>query len=129
MTNKKDIRKNFRDSVFKRDNYTCRICGNGPYKALAEEQFDAHHIIDRSEMPNGGYVKENGITVCKIPRGMAWNEEKQTYDFDNLSCHEKCEQFHISEGNKWVKNMHPNNLYAIIGSSKELAIKESEKLR
>ena len=29
--NKKEIRKNFKDSVFKRDNWTCKVCGEGPY--------------------------------------------------------------------------------------------------
>lgn len=54
MGKKKDIRKNFRDDVYKRDNYTCRNCTTyyGPDKA--EEFLDAHHITDRSEMPNGG---------------------------------------------------------------------------
>jgi HNH endonuclease len=26
--------------------------------------MDAHHITNRNEMPNGGYVLENGITLC-----------------------------------------------------------------
>ena len=75
--NKKEIRKNFKDSVFKRDNWTCKVCGEGPYENI--DFFDAHHITDRSEMPNGGYVKENGITVCK-------NQKISTYGFQE-SCH------------------------------------------
>lgn len=58
MSNKKkQIRQQFRDAVFKRDGYKCRVCGNSG-------QLDAHHIIDRTEMPSGGYVKENGICLC-----------------------------------------------------------------
>lgn len=104
---KKDVRKKFRDEVFTRDKYTCKVCG----EVASDEAFlDAHHITDRNEMPNGGYVKENGITVCK--------EE----------CHAMVEEFHISEGESWEEGLHPDDLYKMIGSSKELAIEKSEKL-
>jgi hypothetical protein len=44
------------------------------------------------------------------------------------SCHMKAEKFHISEGAEWEPGMHPEDLYKLIGSSKELAIKKSEKI-
>jgi 5-methylcytosine-specific restriction endonuclease McrA len=50
---KKIIRSIFRTSVFKRDNYTCKVCNT----KCPEEELDAHHIMDRSLMPKGGYVK------------------------------------------------------------------------
>lgn len=121
MSNKKDIRKKFKEDVFKRDKYTCRICGNGPHKTNCDEVFDAHHITDRGEMPKGGYVKENGITLCKYNFGVAFTTEKD-------SCHMKAEKFHISEGKEWEDGMHPDDLYKLIGSSKDEAIKASEKL-
>lgn len=105
---KKNIRQKFRDDVFKRDKNTCKVCGT---KAEDINTLDSHHITDRSEMPNGGYVKENGITVCKV------------------DCHFKVEMFHIYEGQQWEPNLHPNDLYNLIGSSKELAIKKSEELK
>lgn len=104
---KKDIRKNFREAVFTRDKKTCLVCG---FKYDDVSSLDAHHITDRDEMPNGGYVKENGISVCKV------------------DCHFKVEWFHITEGSEWEPNLHPDDLYKLIGSSKELAIKKSEKL-
>lgn len=104
---KKNIRHEFRTQVFKRDKNTCKVCNK---KYDSTEHLDAHHITDRSEMPNGGYVKENGITVCKI------------------DCHFKVEMFHIYEGEQWEPNLHPDDLYKLIGSSKELAIKKSEEL-
>ena len=107
MGNKKQIRENFRNSVFKRDKNTCQVCGK---KHSNTEGLDAHHIKDRSEMPNGGYVKENGITVCKE------------------NCHFKVEQFHINEGESWVEGLHPDDLYKKINSSKELAIQKSNEL-
>lgn len=111
--NKKDIRKIFKYEVFERDNYTCRVCGIGPIKSNPEDIFDAHHITDRSEMPNGGYVKENGITVCK-----------QEYSY-KISCHLRCEKFHISGNKEWEDGLHPDDLYKLISSSYELAITKS----
>lgn len=119
--NKKDIRRKFRDDVFARDNYKCRLCGEDFSNQDHPELFlDAHHITDRSEMPNGGYVKENGISLCK-----------ENFDEEGLlteSCHMKAERFHISGGKEWYLNAHPFNLYKLIGSSKELAIEKSNKL-
>ena len=54
---KKRIRELFRCAVFERDDHQCRICGR-------PDHLDAHHITDRNYMPNGGYVVENGITLC-----------------------------------------------------------------
>ena len=100
--NKKEIRKEFRDSVFSRDNYKCIFC-------LKTDSLDVHHITDRHKMPNGGYVKENGITVC----------EKH---------HLECEQYHITNGVSWIEGKHPDDLYKIIDSSKEIAIQKSNEL-
>lgn len=107
MGSKKNIREKFRNDVFKRDKNTCQLC-----KKHSDDIsiFDAHHITDRSEMPNGGYVKENGITVCK----------------DN--CHMKCEKYHISGGKEWEENLHPNDLYNIIGSTYKIAYEKSLEL-
>lgn len=118
MSSKIKIRRNFRDSTFDRDGYCCKICGNGPVYESPESVFDAHHITDRKEMPNGGYAKENGITLCKYDNDAS----------EENSCHMKAERFHISGGQEWEPGMHPEDLYKLIGSSKEEAIKASEKL-
>ncbi|WP_299461640.1 HNH endonuclease signature motif containing protein [uncultured Microscilla sp.] len=96
------MRNRFRNEVFERDGHTCAFCDN-------TENLDAHHITDRSEMPNGGYVKENGITLCPTHHLLA-------------------EQFHISGGESWEESMHPNDLYHKIGTTKEVAVRQSEKL-
>ncbi len=106
MSKKAEIREKFRSVVFKRDNYTCLVCN----KKGTEETLDAHHITDRGDMPKGGYVKENGITVHKI------------------DCHFKVEQFHIYEGEDWEEGLHPDDLYRMINSSKEEAILKSKLL-
>ena len=63
-------------------------------------------------MPNGGYVLENGISLC---------------DRDN-GCHWKAEQFHLTDGEDWEDGFHPNDLYDLIGSSYEEAFDKSELL-
>ena len=103
---KKDVRKKFRDGVLARDNNTCKVCGKDDLK------LDAHHITDRHEMLNGGYVLENGIALCDSREG----------------CHMKAEKFHISGGTEWEEGFHPNNLYKLIGSSKELGTQKSSEL-
>lgn len=100
--NKKEVRKRFRTAVFERDGYKCKICGFDHPDAL-----DAHHITDRNEMPNGGYVSENGITLCTI------------------SCHQLAEEYHRT--GEPVPGYSPKELYELIGSSKHKAVEASKK--
>lgn len=109
--NKKSVRKTFRDETFKRDKYTCRCCGRKSSPENAEQEIDAHHVTPREEFPSGGYVKENGITLCKGE--------------DGSSCHEKAEL--VLKGDE-IPGFSPDDLYSLIGSSRERAIKASEKL-
>lgn len=97
--NKKELRKNFNHEVFTRDNYKCRMCG--------KPAVDAHHIIDRHEIPNGGYVKENGISLCG-------------------DCHELAEHFHAF--GEAYPGYSQKDLFNKIGSSPEKAYAESERL-
>jgi 5-methylcytosine-specific restriction endonuclease McrA len=103
---KKKIRENFRNAVFQRDGHKCKGCGWS--LITSETPLDAHHITDRNEMPNGGYVKENGISLCP-------------------GCHEKAEVFH-STGSP-VEGWAPADLYKMIGTSYEEAVKASERLK
>jgi 5-methylcytosine-specific restriction endonuclease McrA len=104
---KKAIRKAFRDACYKRDGFRCAMCSFKSSKDKAEQELDAHHITDRREMPNGGYVKENGISLC-------------------AGCHQKAEEFHSTGV------AHPGyaiaDLYLKINSTLEKAIEASEKL-
>lgn len=105
---KKLIRTAFRNAVFKRDGYKCVTCTFKSSVDNAEKDLDAHHITDRTLIPNGGYVKENGISLC-------------------APCHEKAEVFH-STGTP-EPGYSPEELYKLIGSSLELAQTESQKLK
>ncbi len=99
---KKKIRYQFRDNVFKRDNNKCKVCNKSG-------ELDAHHITDRNEMPNGGYVLSNGISLCN-------------------KCHIRAEEWHIMDHTNWYTNFHPNDLYKLINSSYEQAYEDSLKL-
>jgi 5-methylcytosine-specific restriction endonuclease McrA len=96
MKTKKQIREHFRAVVFTRDNFKCVFCG--------KPAVDAHHITDRNELKYGGYVLQNGISLCEDD-------------------HKKAEKYHETNGEEWVEGFHPDDLYKKIKSSKELAIK------
>lgn len=83
---KKQIRDNFRNGVFKRDNHKCVMCG--------KPAVDAHHIIDRHLMVNGS-ILENGISLC-------------------ADCHWKAEQFHATGAS--YPGYSPNELFRKINS-------------
>ena len=106
MNKKKLIRARFRTSVFTRDKYKCKICND------SNEILDAHHILPRKQMPNGGYVKENGVTLCP-------------------SCHLEAEDFLNGDLTTFAgKNYDysPANFLKLIGSSVELAYEKSKLL-
>lgn len=108
---KKKIRAQFRSAVFLRDNYTCKVCGKQWSAEDADpalKRINAHHITDRTLMSNGGYVEENGITVCEDP------------------CHLKVEQYHLS--GEAYPGLHPDDLYKKIESTYLEAQKASEQI-
>ncbi len=97
---KKKVREAFRTAVFTRDGNKCCFCSR-------VDSLDAHHITDRKQMPAGGYVKENGISLCP-------------------EHHELAEVFH-STGTAHP-GFSPQDLYTLIGSSVESALQASERL-
>jgi predicted restriction endonuclease len=106
-TKKKQVRADFRNACYKRDKYCCAMCGMKSTPSKAEDELDAHHITDRNEMPNGGYVKANGISLCE-------------------KCHLLAEEFH-STGIA-APGYSPTDLYNKIGSSYEEAVEASKRL-
>jgi hypothetical protein len=105
MSKKKQIRDDFRNAVFTRDNHQCVMCGK-------KGNIDAHHIQDRHLLPNGGYVLENGITLCAGDGR------------DN--CHWKAELYHSTAMS--YPGYSPTDLYNKINSSIDLALEASMKL-
>lgn len=102
---KKQVRAAFRRTCFERDGYACVMCEFRSTPERAEEELDAHHITDRNLMPNGGYVEENGISLC-------------------ADCHRKAEIFH-STGHPH-EGFSVEDLYEAVGSSYEKALEASE---
>lgn len=124
MYTKKQVRSAFRSIVMERDGYRCAMCGvagrdrqggNGHVRHhpnIVENELqllDAHHITDRNQMPYGGYVKENGITLC---------DER---------CHRLAEVFHQTVTPH--PGYSPDELYARIGSTFEEAVMASQEAR
>ena len=101
MKAKQQIRENFRNVVFNRDKHKCVFCER-------TDNLDAHHITDRNEFLNGGYVLQNGITLCPEHHLMS-------------------EKYHQTNGEEWFEGFHPDDLYKKIKSSKELAFKNDKK--
>ena len=123
MSRKKQIRAAFRLAVFARDRFQCVMCGirgkdrQGGYEHkkyhpdISDEQLvllDAHHITDRNELPNGGYVIDNGITLC------------------DTKCHALAEIFHQT-GTSYP-GYSPAELYMKIHSSFQRAYDSSSEL-
>jgi 5-methylcytosine-specific restriction endonuclease McrA len=105
---KKRIRQAFRDAVFARDGHRCRVCGWSSQGSSLVGSLDAHHITDRTLMPNGGYVIENGVSLCP-------------------ECHVKAEKLH--QTGEACPGYAPNELYELIGSSYEQAVRAAERLK
>lgn len=105
---KKLIRERFRTAVFERDGNKCRACGWSSQGSSVVGSLDAHHITDRTLMPNGGYCLANGISLCPAH-------------------HELAEAFH-STGTAHP-GFAPDDLYQMIGSSYEQAVRDAERLK
>src|SRR5581483_11911275 len=104
---KKEVREQFRRRTFERDKYRCRMCGFTPTKEAWEAEkppLDAHHITDRNLMPYGGYVHQNGISLCP-------------------QCHEFAELYHMTGVPH--PGYSPADLYAKVGSSYDWAVQMS----
>lgn len=96
MKRKQLTRVQFREKVFKRDRHECRFCDECV-------ELVVHQITELDEIPNEYFIAENGISLCPDHQVEA-------------------EVYHISRGKRWVKGMHPDDLYAIIDSSHDLVL-------
>lgn len=90
----------FKVSVLARDNHICKKCG--------QSAVEAHRIIE--DLPNGGYVIDNGISLCLI-------------------CNKLAKKFHASKGKDWAAGFHPSELFKLIKSSYEIAYNATLKIR
>lgn len=132
-TRKREVRRQFRDQVFKRDGYKCVVCGFQSSPQEAEHELDAHHITPRESFPNGGYVKENGVSLC---------DPSKTGKPVAHGCHWRAEQVLLRISQGWTPGIgiakHPEDfeyevtpgaLYEKVGSTLERAVEEDGYLR
>ena len=61
LLRKSDEYKEWRNAVYQRDNWTCRICGI----KCSNKQIVAHHILLFSEYPHLRFAIDNGMTLCR----------------------------------------------------------------
>lgn len=107
---KREIRDAFRTAVFERDGHLCKLCGRN------DAPLDAHHITPRERMPAGGYVAENGITLCSRMISATGGPGRD--------CHYKAERAIDDLRGDYS----PSALYALIESSYEKAHAASVEL-
>lgn len=93
---KKQVRQHFRDACLSRDKNKCVCCGKA-------DALEVHHITNRNEIENGGYIKENGVSLCP-------------------DCHYKAEMHYQTKGLEFPEYSE-DALYKKIGSSKDVAIR------
>lgn len=83
--NRRHIQENYnwRDEVYKRDNFTCQCCGDNKGRNL-----NAHHLEGYHWCKELRYEVNNGITICKKCHnkfhkqfGYLWNTTEQFYIF------------------------------------------------
>jgi ribosomal protein S27AE len=63
----------WRNTIFKRDHYTCKMCGDKKSK----RGYNAHHIFRQHDYPKLRYKKWNGITLCVDCHLSIFNKEKE----------------------------------------------------
>lgn len=87
MSEKLLSREEFKNQVFKRDNYTCIFC-NKPC-------IDAHHVLDRKLWKDGGYYLSNGASVCEEHH---WKCEDTSISVEEVREKCKIKEFILPEG-------------------------------
>lgn len=113
-TEKTQVRVDFNAVCLVRDNYRCRACG----RPLHECKLNVHHITPRDLMPFGGYVLENGITLCEDTCHLAAERFLQRRRLTGVEGGLESGHFAFGEA----------NLYRLIGSSYQAALDASAKL-
>jgi 5-methylcytosine-specific restriction endonuclease McrA len=104
----KKLRKEFREAVFARD-CGCVMCGDDNEYDPENIQYDAHHIMNRKEMPADGYAVENGIMLCP-------------------ECHIIAEDTYFGRKANYNVAYLPNSLYTYIHSSYSIADEKCKQL-
>lgn len=83
--------KNWRYSVFVRDKFTCKVCGQ------VGGSLEAHHIKSFTDYPEYRFEIDNGITYCKECH-KSKHKVKNKGDRDGNTCNiQGCDEINTSE--------------------------------
>lgn len=58
--------KEWRNQIFKRDLYSCQLCGEFNHKGVGKTiHLNAHHLKSWTKYPESRYDANNGLTLCE----------------------------------------------------------------
>jgi hypothetical protein len=97
---KRDIREAMRTKVLDRDQYRCRICGDG-----SSELF-VHRITPLSVLPQAEFLEENHITLCSCCKDLTAGPGETTTVWNSMG-----ESFVLFE----EERLYEEDLYESIG--------------
>lgn len=80
--------KEWRESVFKRDDYTCKHCG-ARSSAGAIIELHPHHIKPYALFPDLRFDVSNGITLCKKCHKQEHKEGESFKIYGNIRCQKR----------------------------------------
>lgn len=97
--------KEWRTSVYERDNYTCQCCGS------CGGRLNAHHINQFSDYPDLRYNVNNGITLCVECHDSTENGSfHNTYGTHNTTSFQ-LREYIFNKSNKDIFKTNPNLIY------------------
>lgn len=99
--------KEWRTSVYERDNYTCQCCG------ARGTELNAHHINSFADYPELRYDVNNGITMCtKCHDSTEDGSFHNVYGTHNTTS-KQLREYILLKSNKDIFDTNPNLLYNI----------------
>jgi hypothetical protein len=99
--------KDWRTSVYERDNYTCQCCGRYGGK------LNAHHINSFSDYIEFRYDVHNGITLCESCHDSSNNGSFHNTYWTHNNTPSQLRQYILDKSNKDIYITNPNLLYQI----------------